>query len=78
METVTISKQKYKELLVDKLLFSALKNGGVDNWEWYSESINNLLDDCKIIYGIEIENENEKVDLFDLISEKIIEERVNK
>ena len=76
METVTISKQEYKELLVDSLILSGLENGGVDNWEWYSESINDFLDECKITYGIE--NESEKVDLFDLISEKIIEERVNK
>ena len=74
METITISKQEYKELLVDSLILSALENGGVDNWEWYSYSINDFLNECKLFYGIENENEDEEDDLLDLISEKIIEE----
>lgn len=76
METITISKQEYKQLLMDNLILTALENGGVVDWSWYPYAINDFLDECKIIY--EIENEDEEVDLFDLISEKIIEERFSK
>lgn len=36
METVTIKKKVYDELLEDQRLLIALQNAGVDNWEgWY-------------------------------------------
>lgn len=46
-ETVTISKEEYKRLLRSQLELSALHAGGVDNWEWYGESLADagLLDD---------------------------------
>lgn len=36
---VTISQKRYKELLEAEKELSALHAGGVDNWEWYSESL---------------------------------------
>ncbi len=42
METVTISKEKYEQLLKDSELLAALEAGGVDNWEWYYESTKHL------------------------------------
>ncbi len=38
-ETVTISKKEYEDLLDDRKWRCALTAGGVDNWEWYSESL---------------------------------------
>ena len=38
-ETVTISKKEYESLLDDMKWRLALESGGVDNWEWYSESL---------------------------------------
>lgn len=38
-ETVTISKKEYLSLLDDQSWRIALKSGGVDNWEWYYESL---------------------------------------
>lgn len=38
-ETVTISKKEYLSLLDDRSWRIALENGGVDNWEWYYESL---------------------------------------
>ena len=35
----TISKKEYEELLDRNRKLSALEAGGVDNWEWYSESL---------------------------------------
>lgn len=39
MESVTISKAEYARLLEDSKVLAALRAGGVDNWEWYSESL---------------------------------------
>ena len=41
-----VSKSELRELIHDSLMYSALQNGGVDNWEWYGESINMFLDEC--------------------------------
>lgn len=35
----TISKRKYEELMDRNRKLSALEAGGVDNWEWYGESL---------------------------------------
>ena len=45
--TVRISKERFEELCDAEAELNALHNGGVDNWEWYSESLQNagLLDD---------------------------------
>jgi len=34
-----ISESDLRELLHDSLKLSALESGGVDNWEWYGDSI---------------------------------------
>ena len=46
-ETVTISKKRFDVLLASEAELNALHAGGVDNWEWYSESLAGagLLDD---------------------------------
>lgn len=41
----TISAEKYKELLERDKMLSALEAGGVDNWEWYGESLSKYYDD---------------------------------
>jgi len=37
---VTIAKQEYARLLVSEMTLNRLEMGGVDNWEWYGESLN--------------------------------------
>jgi hypothetical protein len=44
IETVTISLKKYNELLHQEKILDALYAGGVDNWEWYGESLGELED----------------------------------
>lgn len=39
-ETVTISKKEYVNLLLSDKKLHMLECGGVDNWEWYGESLN--------------------------------------
>ncbi len=45
--TITISKEAYDKLVRSEKELYALYAGGVDNWEWYSESLQEagLLDD---------------------------------
>jgi len=36
---VTLSEERYRYLQERDDILSALEAGGVDNWEWYSESL---------------------------------------
>jgi hypothetical protein len=38
-DSITISKEEYYELLRAQEILSRLENGGVDNWQNYSESV---------------------------------------
>lgn len=38
-EMITITKEEYDRLVDRNNKLCALENGGVDNWEWYSESL---------------------------------------
>lgn len=38
-DTVTIPRGEYEELKEDSKTLAKLHAGGVDNWEWYSESL---------------------------------------
>lgn len=38
-ELVTISKEEYEQLKRDSYKLACLEAGGVDNWEWYGESL---------------------------------------
>ena len=38
-ETVTITESEYNTLLKASWKLQALEAGGVDNWSWYSESL---------------------------------------
>jgi len=46
-DKITISTETYNELVQDSRILAALEAGGVDNWEWYSESLRDagLFDD---------------------------------
>ena len=39
VETVTIEKKEYNRLIDRDFKLACLESGGVDNWEWYSESL---------------------------------------
>lgn len=47
MKEYIVPKEHLLSLIKDSITLTALENGGVDNWEWYSESINDLLKDEK-------------------------------
>lgn len=39
VKMITIPEHRYKQLLEDSKILNALYAGGVDNWEWYSEAL---------------------------------------
>lgn len=55
-----VSESELRELIHDSLLFNALQNGGVDNWEWYGVSIQDFLE-------ANSENEEDEYELADRI-----------
>lgn len=44
MKTVTISQEEYDKLIRDQKILNALYAGGVNNWEWYSDSLQEIWD----------------------------------
>ena len=38
-QNITISRKEYEELMDDSLILNCLRNGGVDNWEWYGTAM---------------------------------------
>jgi len=40
MDNVTITKEEYIRLKIGEMTLIRLEHGGVDNWEWYGESLN--------------------------------------
>ena len=55
---MNISKDEYLKLKICELKLNLLERGGVDNWEWYNESLNP-------------ENEKSYNEMVDEIKEKI-------
>jgi hypothetical protein len=44
-DTITISVERYNELIRSEKILNALYAGGVDNWEWYEEALENMDDE---------------------------------
>ena len=69
MEAIIIPKNKFANLLRDSNKLHRLECGGVDNWEWYGESLNN---DDEDLYYEEIQDMFDD-DLIDFYGYKVIE-----
>lgn len=41
-DTVTIPRKEYEELMRDQYMLNCLHNGGVDNWDWYDDAMNDF------------------------------------
>ena len=68
MEAIIIPKNEFADLLRDSDKLSRLEHSGVDNWEWYGESLNN---DEDLSYE-EIQDMSDD-DLIDFYGYKVIE-----
>lgn len=49
MKYYRIPEHTLRELLEAAHKCVALESGGVDNWEWYSDSIHDYVGDCSVI-----------------------------
>jgi len=60
--TVTISKKEYFELKLAEAMLTLLQFGGVDNWDWYGDSLHpddtDSIDDIEKDLRSEIFGEN--------------------
>lgn len=57
-----ISAPALRELLMYAHSYLALEGGGVDNWEWCGESIQDYIKDCSVIDFVHYENMEEIVE----------------
>ncbi|MFW6002212.1 MAG: hypothetical protein ACOCQD_02645 [archaeon] len=55
---VVLTVDEYRNLLRDKIVLKQLEFGGVDNWEWYGESLTQLLQEYP-----EVEELDEAIEL---------------
>lgn len=61
MGNVTITKEEYLRLRNSELRLDRLEAGGVDNWEWYGESLNPDGEDGLDIVEKKLKSEIEKM-----------------
>lgn len=47
-----VPKDELKDLLYDSLKLQALECGGVDNWDWYGDSVRDFIDAAKTDYNV--------------------------
>lgn len=64
-EWYRISKEELVELLYSNFKLMALESGGVDNWDWYSESINDFEERNGELYTLA----REELCCFDIVKE---------
>lgn len=69
-----ISESELRDLLTNTYKLIALESGGVDNWEWYGESIHNFLNRFADENNLSTED-REDLD-FDAIAERDLESYV--
>jgi hypothetical protein len=70
MKDVTISADYYLDLIRAELILEALEAGGVDNWDWYGDSVDTIRHQLKRLNRLILEAKAGKVELTkDLIDE---------
>ena len=66
-----VEENELKNLVEDALILRALQWGGVDNWEWYGESIQDFIDTWEL-EKIDFEPDEEKT-MKHLVRETLLE-----
>lgn len=62
MRYYSISEDDLRRLIGSDLKLSALESGGVDNWSWYGESLNDFLKEYASDEGFECEYDEGEFD----------------
>ena len=73
-EYVLVSKSDFRALVSGYLFMSAGTMGGVDNWEWWGESINDFIKSYNECNNTNCEDMDEVVEDFTSVYETIIKE----
>ena len=58
MEYRLVPEQTLRRLIRDSLMLLALNSGGVDNWEWYGDSLYSFLEEWADENNIDIEEDD--------------------
>ena len=61
-EYVLVPKEEFDDMVTNYITMLAGISGGVDNWEWWSESIDNFIDMCNEGNGTNFTNIDEVID----------------
>lgn len=70
MKHYIISERELLRLYRKEEELNALEVGGVDNWSWYSESLNSNLEDAKKDFNIP---EDDETFDYEILAQKILE-----
>ena len=63
MKDVTIGADYYLDLIRAELILAALEAGGVDNWDWYSDSVSTIQPQLKRLTKLLLEAKAGKIEL---------------
>jgi hypothetical protein len=63
MKDVTISADYYLDLIRAELILAALEAGGVDNWDWYGDSVDTIRPQLKRLNRLILEAKAGNVEL---------------
>ena len=74
MKKYIIDENELYRLLKYSMILEALENGGVDNWEWYGDSIYDYKKNLREDFGEYITENEDDVDVMDLAIEKCMKE----
>lgn len=61
-----VPKDELKDLLYDSLKLQALECGGVDNWDWYGDSVRDFIDVAKADYNVPEDDDFDISDMADV------------
>lgn len=59
---INLTEEKLRLLLISAHTLEALDNGGVDNWEWFGESVSDYITNYNKIFNTNFESIDEIVD----------------
>ena len=59
---INLTEERIRILLISAYTLEALETGGVDNWEWFGESISDYITNYNKIFNTNFESIDEIVD----------------
>lgn len=66
-----VSETTFKSILEDALKFRALESGGVDNWNWYYDSLGDFLKERIREFEPNLDEDNEDFSFVDIVNSEL-------